>query len=258
LCLCLLIATSVMAQEGIILSLQTPETTLQTGQEYTVEIHIDGAADVWALSVEISYDPALIYVFGTRAGRPIQAGTFFEPAQSSPLRNMVQTDTILYDVSLLRPATPANGSGIVGTFRIYPLAPGATSLLFRAAKIIKLDFVQTDEGLVGQNPQELPFTPALINLTITGDPVQPPSEATATPLPTETPEPTQATIGEVVTEEATLVNITLAPRTPTPLPLPDAPDSGQSSLLPLAIGIMVLSGLGLLVLWVYWSRSRRK
>lgn len=255
---CLLAAVSpINAQEGVIISLQSATTDLQTGRFYDVEILIDNVSELWLASLQIAYDPALLYIAGTRAGSPVERGSLFSDA-SINIRNQIARGQIYYDVSLLRPAAPITGSGIIGKFRIYPIAPGTTTLIFSRARLIKYDFVDSADGPVGTNPQDLPFLPALMNFTITGNPVDLPDESTATPPPTETSLPELD--APTNTPEPTLVNITLAPRTPTPNPsTPQAPPTDDSSsLLPIALAVMLASGIGLIGLGVIWLRSRRR
>jgi hypothetical protein len=155
-----------------------------------------------------------------------------------------------------------NGGGVVGTFRVYPLAPGATQITFSKASLLKVNFATDESGQrVGKNSETIPFTPVLVKLNITGNQVPPPQEATATPRPSDTPEPS-ATVeaGPTATIEPTLVNATAAPSmTPTPLALIPLPQQSDNSG-PLLLGgvLLVVAVIGLLALFLVWSRSRRR
>jgi hypothetical protein len=245
-----------MAQEQTFLILETASASLQTGQEYEIAIRIENAPEVWLANVEIAYDPALLYVIGTRAGSPVQSGDFFLPAESLFIaRNLVREPQINYTISLLAPANPVSGSGVIGTFRIYPIAPGMTQLRFTSADLTMLVFSGEGEQRTGTDPFDVPFTPVLLDLTITGEPVEPPSEATATPLPTETATSAFNPGDQARTQEPTLVNVTAAP-----LVTVAVPDAGQTSAssapLLLAIAAVVIGAVGLLVLLLV-SRRRR-
>jgi hypothetical protein len=244
-----LLAGPARAQSQAILSLETTTTALQTGQFYEVNVRLDEAAEVWLADIEISYDPALLYVVGTVSGQPIQQGPFFDPGSSVVVRNGVQDNLLVYTISLLAPADPASGGGVVGTFRIYPLGPGTTQLLFSRAELDKAIFEERDGQRVGVGAEALPFTPVLLELTISGDPVPPPSEATATPLPTETFVPQPGEVGP--TPEPTLVNVTAAPR---------PPGGGGAGGVNLPIWAVVIGVLVVIigVLAVLLLRQRRK
>jgi hypothetical protein len=241
-----LLPTRLLAQNSTLLSLESASTNIQTGQPYEVNIRLDNAAEVWLADMQISYDPTMIYIFGTKAGSPITQGSLFNPGASTVIRNAVENDTVLYTLSMLAPADPVSGGGIVGTLRIYPLAPGATQLTFSRGELSKAIFEIQNGQRVGVGSEQLTFTPVLLDLTISGAKVEPPSEATATPPPTETPVPQAAE--NFPTEIPTLVNATAAPRTPEALatqPIPvDNPGSGSSSVLIIAIIAMVVGALG--------------
>lgn len=247
------------AQSNMLLSLDTASTNLTTGQTYDVTIRLDDAAEVWLADLQINYDPALVYVMGTKSGSPVSPGTLFDPGSSQPLKDEVLPNAMVhYLVSMFAPANPVSGSGIIGTFRIYPLAPGKTELTIPYADLEKAIFEDQNGQRVGVGSQRLTnLTVAKLELTITGDKVAPPSEATATPLPTETPMP--APTNEQSTVEPTLVNVTLAPRTPTPATVepPPAETGSTSPLLIVAIVVMVIGGVGTVVVVISGLRRRK-
>jgi cohesin domain-containing protein len=257
-CLIGLLPPAVRGQNSMLLSLETTSNSVQTGTTYEVSIRLDDAAEVWLADMQIHYDPAMVYVIGTKAGSPVSQGALFDSNASAVIRNEVQGDTLLYTLSMLAPADPVSGSGIVGTLRIYPLAPGQTQLTFSRGELDKAIFEDRDGQRVGVGSEQLPFTPVLLDLTITGGKVEPPSEATATPPPTETLPP-QPTV-EVPTEIPTLVNVTAAPRTPEPLATLEAPtastDSRSSLPLILAIAVMLVGGTGTIVAFVLMRRRK--
>jgi hypothetical protein len=244
------------AQDKAVLSLQAPGTALQTGQEYVVNIQLDGVSELWVANVEISYDPSLLYIIGTKAGSPVKGGTLFDASTSVVIRNTVQQGTILYTTSLLAPANPGSGNGTIGTFRVYPLKAGTTRLSFTKAVLTRVTFSGEGDNRVGSNPQPIAFAPVYLEVTLSGDTVEPPSEATATPAPTETPGARGGP--SLATGEPTLVNLAAAPTiqvTAVPTAASEAPSS-NSPLLIGAVAIMVIAGIGLLILLVVWRRRR--
>jgi hypothetical protein len=262
----------VIAQEPTYLSLATPATNLSTGQEYEVSIQIENVPELWMANLEIQYDPEMIFVLGTRAGSPVQLGSFFTPGASIEIRNLVQNDLLLYTASQLAPADLLQGSGVLGTFRIYPLAPGTTTLTFRQAELFTVTFTGEGEERAGTDSSPVPFTSILLELTISGDPVEPPSEATATPEPTATPDNFSAAV--VPTREPTLANVTRPPgsdsatTTPDqgPLPTPallsppeiEDEESTSGVLVPLIVTLVVLVAAGIVFLLVAQRRQTRK
>lgn len=245
------------AQEVLFVSLEAPTTALQTGQEYEVTLRMSGANAVWLLNVEVEYDPDLLFIFGTQSGSPVRQGAMFDRERSVVVRNNIQRTKLNYTVSMLAPADPVSGDGAVGTFRIYPLKAGTTTLRFSRAEAVRVHFSGEGEQRTAGEQETLSVSPVLLELTISGDPVEPPSEATATPAPTETPNPSLGRpVGSGPTEEATLANVTAAPSTPE---VASGPASEAASSLPLvlAVIVMVVGGLGSLALLVVWLRRRR-
>ena len=246
-----------------LLSLQSSVTDLKTGQAYDVDIHVDNINELWLGDIEVQYDPALVYILGTKAGSPVHLGSMWTPPESTTVvQNSVSAKNIVYTISLLAPANPVSGSGSLGSFKIYPLAPGSTQLTFSKVDLLKVDFATDASGQrVGNASEHLTFTPVLLKLNITGQKVDPPQEATATPIPTDTqiPEATVAAQPTQLTPTA-LVNATAGPTaTPTPLALVPVPTAANNSSLLIPLIIVVLIALvGLVVLLALWFRSRRR
>lgn len=244
-----ILAFTAYAQDETLLSLQSETSALETGQTYTVNIVVDNVDSLWGVDLQISYDPQQIYIIGTRSGSPVAVGTFLE-GRVFLAGNAVDSalSQVSYTVTRLGAETePVSGSGIIGSFEIYPLQAGETEIRFSGATLVSLN-AERQTGTIA-------FTPVLLPLSITGDPVEPPSEATATPMPTETIDPNL--LPADATEEPTpteLVNATPIPRDEEPTA--DEPtESTELPLLPIAIGLIGVGGVGLLLLFVFRRRS---
>ncbi len=246
-----------IAQSNTILALQADSASMETGQYYPVSVYLQDVNEVWQINAEIEYDPNLVYVIGTIAGSPMSSGDFFGDEPAIMIRNDVTTGQITFTHSLVAPATPKSGSGIVATFQIYPLAAGTTQIRFSAADLTKVNFTESGDGSrTVESTEELPVLPALIELNIAGETVEPPDESTPTPAASETPDVVGR--GEDATVEPTLINITLAaPDTmPTLIPqLEDDDGSGTLPTLPIAIGLLVVGILGGIILLVMSRRQ---
>lgn len=248
-------AGGVQAQEEqAILFLSSDTTEMQTGEFYTIEIAVRDVPEFWGMSATISYDPERLYIVGTASGSPVDLAEDLGDLQIG-LFNRVDdvAGTLDYGVSLINPADPLAGDFTLGRFQVVPLMSGTVELVFSSANVSSLNF-EVDENGQRTATDVIPqaFSPALLSLTITGDPATPPPEATATPLPTNTPEQVNRTAEPTITPEPTLVNITLAPEadvtaTPAPTVVTDEPSGG--GLSPLLIGaiLAVLIGAGGLV-----------
>ena len=250
-----------IGQTDTIIALQSDVTAVETGQYYTVSLSLQDVSDVWQINAEIEYDPTLVYVVGTVSGSPLTIGDFYSGEPNLVVRNGVAEGQIVFTHSLVSPANPKSGSGLLATFQIYPLSAGNTQLRFSSANLTQVEFVEDANGDRDiASTEDLPVLPALLDLTITGETVPVPDESTPTPEPT----PTSNLDGqsEQSTAEPTLVNITLAPDEATPEPFPtlipeiDEDDNiGIGSILPIAIGLLIVGGIGALILF---GVSRRK
>lgn len=260
LCLWLLFMVgAAAAQSDTFLSIQSETTALETGQTYTLTLEIENITDLWLTRLEISYDPDMLYIIGTSSGQPVTAGNIFG-AGSLTVDNRVTADALFYTASRVAPDAPFSGSGTLGTFQIFPLKAGTTQILFRTAQMTKVNFVEQDGRRIGESTEDVPFTPVLLELTITGEGVTPPPEFTATPTATATLDPALVPAEGTAPVEPTLVNVTAAPRpqaTPTPLALLETPDTGESGGVPLVAVAAGIIGVGLMGLGVLLVLRRR-
>jgi hypothetical protein len=236
-------------QDQTVIRLDMPSTTLQTGQYYDVTLRIENAPQFWALDVTLTYDPTTIYVMGTKAGSPISAGELFSGITAVVIKDSVDGSTIRYAISKVGETAPAEGSGVIGTFRIYPLKSGTSRLQFPRLQVVGLSSYEANATNI--TTQEIAVAPALLDLTITGDPVEPPSEATMTPQPTDAPaQEAPILTGNTPTQAPTLENIVFATQTPTPLTLqqvPEAPSNSGFFILMAVLLALTVIGLSVLV-----------
>lgn len=240
------------------LSLQADTTDLQTGQEYTIRIEVHDVPELWLASAEIVYDPAILYVMGTVAGQPVSIGSFFSEGPALDALNLVDNNVIRYAVSQLAPADILSGSGVLGTFRIYPVAPGTTTLSFRRANIRTVTFSGEGDEREASDPEAVPFTPVLLELNVTGDRVPPPVEATPTPAPTSTPVGPAEAIAELPTPLPTLENVTGIPAAEESEPAAEADDDSRDTLVLAVAGILAVVAVVIIGALVAITRSRRR
>jgi Cohesin domain len=254
--LCLWAMPSFGQEEETYLLLGTETRAMETGQTYTVRIEVANTPSFWAANMVLSYDPAQIYIIGTQAGSPVEISTEMGDAVI-PLFNAVDATAgrLNFGLSLLNPAEPKTGSFVLGTFEIVPLLAGESDLSFLEAQVTTIDFDIDAEGQrTNLESLSLEFLPVLLELNAVGEPVEAPSEATATPTPSATPDPALSLDGsteEVVPTE--LVNITLAPN--TEVSENETNPTDNSSLLFVGIGLVILAAIGLILLFVMRRRS---
>lgn len=238
-----------------VLALRTDTTDLQTGEFYPVHIEIDNVPELWSATMHIAYDPQLVYIVGTDSGSPIQLGDFMRDGLT--IQNSVneREKYLLYTPSLLAPAEPASGSGVLGTFLIFPLQAGEVTLSFIDADMSSITFTTNEQGVrTVQESLSVPFAVTQLTLHITGEMVTPPPEATATPTPSVTPFIERGTDEPTFTPQPTLVVVTDAPPATTQT---ETTEASTPVLLYVAIGLVVFALIGLVALYVVIRRGSK-
>jgi hypothetical protein len=262
LCLCFALVGIGLAQDNQpILSLDMETTDLQTGQEYFVNLRLSNADNVWLVSAELRYDPEHLFILGTNSGSPINQGELFPAEQSVEVADIVRGTSVNYLVSRIAPAEPINGNGLVATFRIYPLQAGTVEISFAEAELNRVVFTSDAQGQrIPSAPEAIRPAVTVLTLNISGETVEAPSEATATP--TITPSPQAPNIMGNPQSEATLEIVAAPTLSPTEAGTSSpsevaAPESSNQGLFMLAIALVVGAGLGLIALFVFWRRGKR-
>src|SRR5690349_1813384 len=87
------------------------------GDTVTVTVNVTGAVGVYGGSFKLSYDPQAFEVVQTD-NKPVTPGAFFANEPGFALRNAVDTTagTIEYAITLMQPAKPVDGGGVLATF----------------------------------------------------------------------------------------------------------------------------------------------
>ena len=264
--LVLLLALPVAAQDSTAtlsgtLALVSAEANLQTGQYYDVTLAFENMSEAWLLAAEITYDPQVLYIYGTQSrSAPIAPGDFFDSTLSVIMQNYVLDNKLSYLVSLVAPAEVAQGSGIVGTFRIFPLASGTTTLSFANVEISSVTFTRNGEQLSASNPYPVTVTTRDLTLTITGEQVTPPPEPSPTPYIPPSPTPF-ATVDstEAAAFEMQLTVTAAAFATQIANPATVIVNDSISPVLIAAIVLIVIAAFGggiLLTLYLTRQKSR--
>jgi hypothetical protein len=254
-----LLTPIVSAQDTIRVTISSPSTALQTGQYYDMGIRLDGANDLWLINVEIQYDPTALYIVGTQSGQPFTQTSLFDLGGSVVIRNEARDNFMRYTISMIAPSPSTSGSDNVATFRVYPLKGGETTLEFIVVEAVRV-FIEGEgetRSMTGQT--YLPVAPENITFTVTGDTVEIPPEATATPLPTPTDLPfvPGSQNNEPTARPTFVTDLQVTADAPQ---LVEAPAEGGSNINPILLGLVLVAfaGIGLGVLWFVSQRGKKK
>jgi len=171
-----------------------PSQEVLIGQSTTVDIRIEQVTNLFGAEVHLSFDPAKLEVQDASpavAGVQIEVGTFPDPAggRGFVAQNSADNSTgkIDYAVTLLSPAQPVSGGGVLARVAFKAIGGGTSPVAFINAL------------LSDQTGTQIPAAAADGTITV--------AVGTPTPTPTGTPPTPTATP-------------TPAPGTPTPTPTP--------------------------------------
>lgn len=138
------------------LQLSPDKQQAATGDTITVTVNVVGAVGVYGGSFKLGYDPQVFEVVQTD-NKPVTPGAFFANEPGFALRNVVDTtaNTIEYAITLMQPAKPVDGDGVLGTFTLHALKDGPVELTSLSANFVAPEFKQVDGHLVAEKVNQV-------------------------------------------------------------------------------------------------------
>jgi len=190
---------------GPVVEIDPASTQVAIDGTVDVDIVIADVTDLYAASVHLTFDPALLEVVDADPGRAdvqIIPGSFPGPSEGPSDVTANSADnvagTIDYDVTLLNDASPVTGSGTMATIRFRGKATGTSAVTFQGAALwgqsegiittsANGEVVVADAATDTPEPTStaVPTTASTATRTPTGTPRE-----TNTPAPTRTAKPT--------------------------------------------------------------------
>ena len=147
-------------------------TQANAGDTVTVTVNVLGGVGLYGGSFKLNYDSQAFEVVQTD-NKPVTPGAFFAKEPGFALRNTVDTTsgTIEYAITLMQPAKPVDGDGVLGTFTLHALKDSPVALTNVNASFVAPEFKEVDGQLVAQKVNEI--TPQIQGGTdVTGDAVE--------------------------------------------------------------------------------------
>ncbi len=138
------------------LQLSPDKEQAAAGDTITVTVNVVGAVGVYGGSFKLSYDPQAFEVVQTD-NKAVTPGAFFANEPGFALRNVVDTTagTIEYAITLMQPAKPIDGDGVLGTFTLHALKDAPIALTSLSANFVAPEFKQVDGHLVAQKVNQV-------------------------------------------------------------------------------------------------------
>ena len=126
------------------------------GDTITVTVNVSGAVGVYGGSFKLSYDTQAFEVVQTDS-KAVTPGAFFANEPGFALRNAVDTTagTIEYAITLMQPAKPVDGDGVLGTFTLHALKDSPVTITDMSASFVAPEFKEVDGHLVAQKVNQV-------------------------------------------------------------------------------------------------------
>lgn len=121
-----------------------------TGQEVTVTVNVSGAEAIYGSSFKLSYDPQVLEVV-TTDDAAVHPGSFFGDAPNFPLTNKAEGGVIEYAMTLIQPAEPVSGEGVLGTITLRALTDTAVLVTPLDASLVSPQFTEVNGQKVAES-----------------------------------------------------------------------------------------------------------
>jgi len=143
-----------MAQGRAQVYILPPNEAAVTGQPVVVDIIAEGVSNLYGAELHLSFDPALVRLEDADPGQDgvqLTPGTLLSPDQGFVVANRAdnQAGTAVFAVTLVNPAPPVDGNGVVARVAFVPLQPGALRLELENVKLVTRDLQTLDVSLSG-------------------------------------------------------------------------------------------------------------
>jgi len=147
--------------------LSSQTQAVQSGQEFTVAINVANAVGVYGGSFKLVYDPQVLEVVPA-GDNVVSAGDFFAAGPSFTMKNSVnaQDGTIEYALTLMQPADPVTGSGIIGTITFRALRDATANITPLEGRLLSPEFTQADGRRIAERVNEVDASVEGMSVTV--------------------------------------------------------------------------------------------
>jgi hypothetical protein len=192
------------AQGRAQLYLLPPADGVATGQSVTVDIVAEGVSNLYGAEVHLRFDPAVVQLADAdpeAEGVQLIPGSLLDPAKGFVVANEAdnQAGTAVFAITLVNPAPPVEGGGVLAQVTLIPQQPGPLRLELESAKLVTQDLQTLEVSLSG------------LEVAASGQPVvssQPSAEGAQAPV-NSSPQPLGLPIWMLVLVALVMVGIPL-------------------------------------------------
>lgn len=154
----LLLPAPALAQGPARVTILPPADALVTGQPVTVDVVAEGVSNLYGAEIHVSYDPTAVRLEDAdpqQDGIQLIPGSLLDPEQGFVVANTSdnQAGTAVFAITLVNPAPPVEGGGVVARLTLLPLKPGVLRLELENVKLVTRDLQTMDVSLSGLEVQ---------------------------------------------------------------------------------------------------------
>ena len=125
-----------------------------TGQPMTVDVVAEGVNNLYGAEIHLRFDPSMVRLEDadpSQEGMQLTPGTLLQPAQGFIVANRADTQagTAVFAVTLVNPASPVEGNGVVARIAFVPLQPGTLRFNLEKVKLVTRDLQTLDVATRG-------------------------------------------------------------------------------------------------------------
>lgn len=147
-----------LAQERAQVYILPPAEAPVTGQPVSVDVIAEGVTNLYGAEIHIRFDPTMVRLEDTDPqldGVQIAPGSLLAPDQGFVVANTTDNaaGTAVFAITLVNPAPPVDGGGVVARLTFVPLQPGALRLELENVKLVTRDLQTLDVSLNGLEVQ---------------------------------------------------------------------------------------------------------
>ncbi len=152
------LAAPALAQERAQVYILPPTEALVTGQPVTVDVIAEGVSNLYGAEIHVRFDPTMVRLEDADSqqdGIQITPGSLLAPDQGFVVANTSDNaaGTAVFAITLVNPAPPVDGGGVVARLTFVPLQPGALRLELENVKLVTRDLQTLDVSLNGLEMQ---------------------------------------------------------------------------------------------------------
>jgi len=152
------LAVPALAQERTQVYILPPSEAPATGQPVTVDVIAEGVSNLYGAEIHLRFDPTVVRLEDADPqldGVQLTPGSLLAPNQGFVVANASDNTagTAVFAITLVNPAPPVEGGGVVARLTFVALQPGMLRIELENVKLVTRDLQTLDVSLSGLEVQ---------------------------------------------------------------------------------------------------------